>query len=180
MRADAARNLNTVLQTGARLLAEDPTTTIATIAAEAGVDRRTVYRRFASREALFAAVFGARLDAADQVFAESRLDEAPVAVALHRFIEGIVPVIRRYPLDVELMRSKVEAYDRLTAHRERFRVFVQRAVDEGFFRDDLPDGLARLMLFQIVDIVAREFPEIEPAEAADLVVHSIVSGIGRP
>ncbi|MDT7681694.1 MAG: hypothetical protein QOG57_2004, partial [Pseudonocardiales bacterium] len=41
MRADAIRNLDSVLQTGARLLAHDPSTSITTIATEAGVDRRT-------------------------------------------------------------------------------------------------------------------------------------------
>ncbi|MFC9627623.1 TetR family transcriptional regulator, partial [Streptomyces sp. NPDC056930] len=46
MRADAARNLEAVLTAGARMLAADPGASIASIAAEAGVDRRTVYRRF--------------------------------------------------------------------------------------------------------------------------------------
>jgi AcrR family transcriptional regulator len=63
MRVDAARNLDAVLQTGARLLADDPTTSVATIAAEAGVDRRTVHRRFAGRQALLCAVFHAKLAA---------------------------------------------------------------------------------------------------------------------
>src|ERR1700744_295553 len=113
MRADAARNLDTVLQTGARLLAEDPATSIATIAAEAGVDRRTVYRRFATREALLAAVFQAKLDAAEHVLDDARLTEAPVAVALHRYVEGIIPVSRQWPVNVRrMMRSDPAAHHR--------------------------------------------------------------------
>jgi hypothetical protein len=42
MRADAARNLDKVLSTGAHLLAQDPSTSVAEIAAKEGVDRRTV------------------------------------------------------------------------------------------------------------------------------------------
>ncbi|MFE4723000.1 TetR family transcriptional regulator, partial [Streptomyces sp. NPDC056728] len=66
MRADAARNLETVLTTGARMLAADPTASISSIAAEAGVDRRTVYRRFASREELLATIYESRLEAVEQ------------------------------------------------------------------------------------------------------------------
>src|SRR5438067_2566926 len=101
MRADAARNLDAVLQTGARLLARDPGTSIAAIAAAAGVDRRTVYRRFTTREALMAAVYVAKLDACEEVVAQARLAEAPVAVALHRYAEGTITVSRRWPVDVQ-------------------------------------------------------------------------------
>ena len=179
MRADAARNIDAVLQTGARLLAEDPSTSIATIAAEAGVDRRTVYRRFCSREALLDAVYHVKLDAVDTVLADARLEDAPVAVALHRFVEGIIPVIRRYPLDAERMRCDVEAHARVLAHRARIAAFVQRAMDEGVIRSDLPDGMAGALLHQIIALTAREFPELAPAPASDIVVDTLLSGIGR-
>jgi AcrR family transcriptional regulator len=179
MRADAIRNLDSVLQTGARLLAQDPSTSISTIATEAGVDRRTVYRRFATREALLAAVFRTKLDATDQVFTDSRFEVAPVAVALHRYVEGIVPVMRRWPVDPERVRCDTEAYDRMLGQRERFSAFVQRAVEEGVLREDLPDGMARGLLLRMIDLVSSKFPDIEPAPAADLVVDALLCGIGQ-
>jgi AcrR family transcriptional regulator len=180
MRADAIRNLDSVLQTGARLLAQDPSTSMATIAAKAGVDRRTLYRQFATRETLLAAVFRTKLDAADQVFADARLKDAPVAVALHRYVEGIVPVIRRWPVDPERVRCETEAYGRMLDQRERFGAFVRRAVEEGVFRADLPEGLARGLLLRMIDLVSTRFPDIEPAPAADVIVDALLCGIGQP
>jgi AcrR family transcriptional regulator len=181
MRADAARNLDAVLQTGARLLAEDPATSIATIAAAAGVDRRTVYRRFATREALLAAVFRAKLDAAERVLDEARLTEAPVAVALHRYVEGIIPVSRRWPVNVRrMMRSDPAAHLRREAASARLDAFVQRAADEGLLRGDLPPGWARSMLDQLVDLVAHQFTDLPPGPAADLVVASLLRGVSPP
>jgi AcrR family transcriptional regulator len=66
----------------------------STIAAEAGVDRRTIYRRFASREELLEAIYLARLEAIEQATATARLVESPVPVALHRYVEGIIGVNR--------------------------------------------------------------------------------------
>ncbi|MFK3984671.1 TetR/AcrR family transcriptional regulator [Micromonospora sp. NPDC050397] len=180
MRADAARNLSNVLRTGARLLAEDPTTTINTIATEAGVDRRTVYRRFATREALLAAVFQAKLDSASRVLDEARLVEAPVAVALHRYVEGIIPVSREWPLDTRrMMRADPVARARREEQSQRLDRFVRRAADEGLLRAGLPVGWARAVLDDLVDSAAHRFPEIDPPQAADLLVDTLLNGLGR-
>ncbi|MFC7386176.1 TetR/AcrR family transcriptional regulator [Sphaerisporangium rhizosphaerae] len=180
MRADAARNLSAVLRTGARLLAEDPSTSMGTIAAEAGVDRRTVYRRFPTREALLAAVFQAKLDSAERVLDEARLVEAPVAVALHRYVEGIVPMSREWPVDVrKMMRADPAASVRRQAQSARLDRFVQRAADEGLLRGDVPVAWARATLDDLVDAAAHRFPELEPPRAADLVVDTLLNGLGR-
>jgi AcrR family transcriptional regulator len=179
MRADAARNLDAVLQTGARLLAENPGTSVAAIAAAAGVDRRTVYRRFPSRDALLCGVFQAKLDALDEVIAQSRLTEAPVGVALHRLVEGAVEVARRYPVGHEQMACSSTASGRHLEQRERIETFLRRAADEGVIRADLPDGMPWALLHGIVDLVAHRCPELECGRAADLGVEVLLGGIGR-
>lgn len=179
LRADAARNLDTVLEAGARLLADDPGASIAAIAAEAGVDRRTVYRRFDNRGALVDAIHRATLDAVDEVLADARLDCAPVAVALHRLVEGFVSVLRRYPIEPERMRCDAELHQRVLDHMEQLAVFMRRAADEGLIRSDLPDGLASGLLKQIINVVARQPGEPDPGPAADLAVEILLHGTGR-
>jgi AcrR family transcriptional regulator len=179
MRVDAARNLDAILETGARLLAEDPSTSIAAIAAEAGVSRRLVHRRFASREALHDAVVHTKLEAIDEVLSDARLDSAPVAVALHRFVEGIIAVVRRYPIDPEQMRDDAESYARMLEQRAQIAAFMQRAMDEGLIRSDLPDGLPQALLHQIIGLLAHRFPDDDPGQAADIAVDTLLKGMGR-
>jgi len=179
MRADAARNLDAVLQTGARLLAEDPGVSVAAIAGAAGVDRRTVYRRFPNRDALLCAVFQAKLDAIDDVLGQSRMAEAPVGVVLHRLVEGAVDVARRYPVGYEQMGCSSSAVERHLAHRDSVETFLRRAADEGLIRADLPDGMAWLLLHGVVDLVAHQYPDLDSGRAADLAVDVLLGGIGR-
>ncbi|MEU8780427.1 helix-turn-helix domain-containing protein [Streptomyces sp. NPDC048637] len=177
MRADAARNLDAVLQTGARLLALDPGTSIAAIAEAAGVDRRTVYRRFTTREALMAAVYTAKLDACEKVLAQARLEEAPVAVALHRYAEGIITVSRRWPVDLQQVQEAA-ASDRLRRLIEQLDAFMARAVRDGAVRPGLPDRWARSLLVHLTHIASHEMPELTPAQGADMVTQSLFTGLG--
>lgn len=179
VRADAARNIDAVLHTGARLLAQDPATSMATIATTAGVDRRTVYRRFATRESLIAAMFTAKLDAAEQVLDEARLTEAPVAVALHRYVEGIIPSVRQWPVEIKRLDSGDETIEsRRRAARQRLDEFIDRAVREGLFRADVPKPWIRALLDHTVHLAAEKFPDLPAPKCADLVVDTLLKGVG--
>jgi AcrR family transcriptional regulator len=176
MRADAARNFDVVLQTGAAVLAEDPSASMAAIAERAGVDRSTVYRRFANREALLAAVYKAKNEAAQEAMDDARLEEAPVAVALHRYVENIVGVTRRWPVDTErFMADPVAGAE--AAHRlQRLRDFVSRATREGLFN---ADEAWTLELLRTLPGLAAHRTELEPGPAADLVVRTLLEGAGQ-
>ncbi|MBO4271712.1 MULTISPECIES: TetR/AcrR family transcriptional regulator [Microbispora] len=180
MRADATRNLERVLSTGARMLADDPSATIAAIAAAAGVDRRTVYRRFASREDLMAAVYGARYDAVEKAIEAARLREAPVAVALHLYVEGIIAANRKWPVETSRMLRDVTIRERRRRLIDEVDAFLRRAADEGLLRSDLPPGWVAAVLPPLLEQAAEELSELSAAQAADVVVDTLLRGVGTP
>jgi AcrR family transcriptional regulator len=178
VRADAARNLELVLITGARMLAADPAASIAAIAAEAGVDRRTVYRRFASREELLTAVYQARLDAIEEAIGAARLREAPVSIALHRYVEGIIGVNRKWPVELSRMTADTDAWARRNRAVDEVEVFVQRCVDEGFLRSGQPAGWMGAVLGHLLHLGGQQLLEHSPAQAADVLVDTFLNGCG--
>lgn len=170
------RNLEAVLTTGALMLAEDPTASIASIAAAAGVDRRTVYRRFASRDELLFAVYEARLTAIEAVIEAARLQESPVPVALHRYAEGIIAVNRQWPVELTRMRTEPSIQDRRGRSIAALNAFLARATDEGYLRPDLPEGWVYRLLIDLLHLASRE--DMSPPQAADLLVQTLLSGVG--
>ncbi|HEY0576965.1 MAG TPA: hypothetical protein VGD73_22905 [Pseudonocardia sp.] len=106
------------------------------------------------------------------------MDRAPVAVALHRFVEGIIAVMRRYPIDQDQLHGDAETYGRMLAQREQIAAFLRRAMDEGLIRSDLPEGLAQALLHQIIILLARQFRDQDAAEVADIAVNTLLTGIG--
>ena len=160
------------------MLATDPGASIAGIAAEAGVDRRTVYRRFTSREDLLAAIYESRLAAIEQAISDARLREAPVTVALHRYVEHIITVNRTWPVDLTRMLADDAVRARRDASVEEVDAFLRRAADEGLLRSDLPHGWAGALLPQLMHLVSRQLPELTAAQAADVVVDTLLNGIG--
>ncbi|UUV31971.1 TetR family transcriptional regulator [Amycolatopsis roodepoortensis] len=176
MRADAARNLEALLTTGARMLAQDPSASISAIAADAGVDRRTVYRRFASREELLAAIYDSRLTAVEKVVSAARFTETAIPVALHRYVEGIIEVNRRWPVELTRMRAEPSIQDRRSRLSAEVETFLQRATDEGFLRADIPNGWAGRLLIQLLHLASQE--DMDAPRAADLLVETFLNGVG--
>ncbi|MFF9340386.1 MULTISPECIES: TetR/AcrR family transcriptional regulator [unclassified Streptomyces] len=160
------------------MLATDPRASVASIAAEAGVNRRTVHRRFARREDLLAAVHEARVSAIEAAIAEARLREAPVAVALHRYVERIVTVNRTWPVDLARMLADDGVRRRRDACAAEVDAFLRRATDEGLLRQDRPEGWAGPLLPELMRLASHRQAHLSPGEAADVVVETFLHGVG--
>ena len=162
------------------MLAADPGVSIANIAAEAGVDRRTVYRRFACREELLAAIHESRVTAIERAIEDARLREAPVAVALHRYVENIITVNRTWPVDLARMLADDAIRRRRDACIAEVEVYLARATDEGLLRRDQPEGWAGPLLPELVNLASHQQAHLSPGQAADVVVNTFLHGIGTP
>ena len=156
VRADAARNLELLLTTGARMLAEDPAASIAAIAAAAGVDRRTVYRRFTAREELLAAVYQARLDAIEAAIEAARLPRrrcrSPCTGTWRRSSgstasgRSTCAACAPSPPSASAAASSSPASTRSSGAR----------TDEGLLRADLPAGWVYRLLIDLLHLASHE------------------------
>lgn len=178
MRADAARNLEAVLSASARLLGADPGARITDIAEAAGVDRRTIYRRFQSRDELLHAIYRARLDALEVVIDDARLDEAPVLVALHALAEGGIRISREWPVDIRAA-TEPDVVRRRGELNERMAAFFRRAEREGVLVAGLPQSWPLALFQSTLRTLAQELPDLSAGRAADLAVDSFLHGLAE-
>ncbi|WP_406284330.1 TetR/AcrR family transcriptional regulator [Streptomyces sp. NBC_00209] len=92
LRADAERSVRLILEAAERLLSKDPGASMEQIAAEAGVSRTTIHRRFAHRQALIDALALSAARQLAQAVNEGRPTTAPPLVALHRITANVLEV----------------------------------------------------------------------------------------
>jgi AcrR family transcriptional regulator len=139
LRADARRNIRSILEAAARVLADDPAASMQAIADLAEVSRPTVYRHFANREELIDAI---RLEAMAQ--ASEALDAAaassePAAEALERLILDLAGIVARYPLLAMLIGNEQRPPDSKRPERliAAFDSLIARGRRDGTLRPDL-------------------------------------------
>ncbi|GGM96416.1 TetR family transcriptional regulator [Lentzea pudingi] len=171
MRADATRNVEAVLRAAAQVFSADPLARMADVAAAAGVDKRTVYRRFDSREELLLAVYRARLDELEALI-DTTLT-GPAREALLAFAEGGIRLSRDWPVDIRAVTDPA-IQQRRSALDARMDEFLRGT---GVVAAGLPAGWALRVLQTQLHTVAQEMPALEPGPAAALVVETFLHGV---
>jgi AcrR family transcriptional regulator len=142
VRADAQRNLDTLLQTAMAVFASSGVDApVREIAEKAGVGIGTVYRHFPQRSDLVAAVFRREIDAC--------ADAAPVLSATHAPFEALAAWMQRYAAFIAAKRGLAKAlhsgdpvFDNLPGYfdlrlRPALRTLLEAATAAGAVRADV-------------------------------------------
>jgi AcrR family transcriptional regulator len=140
MRADAARNLHRIVEVAARLLGNDPQLAMADVAVAAGVSRATLYRHFATREALIDAIRRQSVEQGKQALELCRLDEGSATDALRRVVAVWLDVARRYsfPQLAAQIGSEAVREDQRRLFREPLLRLMERGQAAGELSAELP------------------------------------------
>ena len=145
LRADAQRNLDRILAAAADAYAEvGPDVTMDEIARRAGVGHGTVFRRFPTKDALWAAIIRARLD---ELLARARalLEQPDAGAALEQFVwtaaermrldRALFEGVEHCESFADVATAKQELYDVVDAMIRRAR--RAGAVRKGFDSRDI-------------------------------------------
>ncbi|MBF9132985.1 TetR/AcrR family transcriptional regulator [Plantactinospora sp. S1510] len=163
LRADAVRNRQLLLAAAADEFAERGLdASVADIARRAGVGKGTVFRHFATKNDLIAAIVLDRIDALNAV-GEELLDAADPGTALLEFLT--VAAHQRQQRDLSFLHESGELPPKVTRARERMSDNVHRLVDRarrhGAVRADVT-GADIILLMCAPNYVASYVPDAAP------------------
>ena len=155
LRVDAARNRCLLLAAAEDEFAErGPAASIADIARRAGVAKGTVFRHFATKEDLIAAIVGAHIETLIAV-AQRLADSSDPGSALLEFLT--VAADQRQQHDLTFLQSASEGDARVTDVRDEMLacigVLVERAREAGAIRSDVTGMDVFLMMCAPIHVV---------------------------
>ncbi|MDH2426523.1 helix-turn-helix domain containing protein [Sphaerisporangium sp. TRM90804] len=163
LRADAARNRELLLAAAADEFAERGLdASVADIARRAGVGKGTVFRHFATKDDLLAAIVLDRVEALNAV-GERLLDAADPGAALLEFLTAAAH--QRQQRDLSFLQEAGELSPEVTRVRSRMfhivRTLVDRAREHGAVRADVT-GADVILLMCAPNYVAGYVPDAPP------------------
>ena len=176
-RADAARNIDRILESAIHVFALDSGAGMNEVAAHAGVGRATLYRHFASRDDLMAAI---RAQAAEEAVAavdSCTLDAGSSLDCIESIVRAVIELGDRYRF-LSNWRS-----DEHPEPRERISAALAAAVERGQRRGEItrsvPVDWAVLAIRSLMLGALEQLSdgELSDREAERLVTRMVVQGL---
>jgi TetR/AcrR family transcriptional repressor of mexCD-oprJ operon len=183
-RADARRNIASILDAAQDCLGRDPTASIADIAHAAGVGRVTLYGHFASRAELVDAVFRRALSQADAILDAVDLGGDP-RQALTRLVASSWRILDRHSVLLLAAERELPSED-VRAHHDgpmrRVQALISRGQRDGVFRADLPAQWLTAVFYSTMHGAVAEITagRVRAADAARVISATLLAAYTPP
>lgn len=178
-RADAVRNREKIIAAARGAFAHgEGDVTFDALARRAGVGVGTLYRNFASRQALVEAVYRSELDDLSRI-ANEALEHSPADVAFRQWIDRYaIFVATKHGMAEGLMQAVASGAVTAGETRERIRATVERfliaGARDGSLRRDLdPDDVTVALLSTFIGIAGAHVDAGQRSRVLDLLVDAV-------
>jgi AcrR family transcriptional regulator len=178
-RADAARNIDRILESAIHVFALDPSAGMNDVAARAGVGRATLYRHFLCRDDLMAAIKAQARHEAVAAVENCPLDNGSAVNSIECIVRAVIELGDRY----RFISGWREEGERYPEPRERISAALQAAVERGQRRGEItrsvPPEWAAMAIRSLLLATLEQLSEgsMGEREAERLVSRIVIQGL---
>ncbi len=183
-RADALRNIAAILDAATDCLAEDPETSVASIAAAAGLGRITLYGHFKTRAELIDAVLARTIERADAILSATGTGGDP-RDALARLVAASWQIVHQFR-NILLAAQRELPAERIRGVHDpilrRVQSLIARGQRAGAFRSDLPRQWLITTAFSLMHAAAEDAAagRVSADDAARLITATLIAAYTPP
>jgi AcrR family transcriptional regulator len=167
-RADAERNITSIINAALEALASDPDASMAEIARRAGVVRATVYMHFPTRESLLDAVMEHATGLVADAIRGAEPDRGEPKEALERVIRATWKQLSQFHSVLGINIARLSAKELRRRHlpmTTQFIPLLERGQAEGVFRSDVSALWLIAVVRAIVHVASTELQAGRLSEA---------------
>ena len=181
-RADAERNITSIINAALEALAGDPDASMAEIARRAGLVRATVYMHFPTRESLLDAVMEHAVGQVAEATRGAEPTRGEPEEALERVLRATWHKLSDFHTLLAINTSRLSAKELHRRHQPVMTLFVplvERGQEKGVFRSDVPVAWHLAMIRAIAHAASAEVRSgrIDEGSVEDAMIATVLNAV---